>query len=78
MISDFEIYSLARLLITLQGANAEQEVTRFIDQMRPNDTPEEQVIWQRIKTAIIEINAARRALYDCESPERRHLCRRGL
>ena len=59
MISDLDIYRAANLLIEQYGADAGIEAARRIDTMLDRGDCEGQLLWRRIKRAIVALEAPR-------------------
>ena len=57
MISDLDIWRAATLLIRKHGADAELEAAKRADLMLERGDPDGQLIWFRIRRAIVELQA---------------------
>ena len=57
MISDLDIWRAANLLIQRHGEDAEIEAAKRADQMLERCDLDGQVVWKRIRRAIVELQA---------------------
>jgi hypothetical protein len=57
MVTDLDIWRAANLLIRQHGATAEIEASRKADLMLDRGDRDEQLLWLRIKRAIVELGA---------------------
>jgi len=57
MISDLDIWRAASLLIQQHGEDAEIEAAKRADQMLERGDLDGQVVWKRIRRAIVELQA---------------------
>lgn len=57
-ISNREVWTAANLIIKRHGADAEIEVARRADQMLDRGDIDGQLVWRRIRQAIVELRAA--------------------
>ena len=57
MISDLDIWRAANLLIRRHGEDAEIEAAKRADQMLERGDLDGQVVWKRIRRAIVELQA---------------------
>jgi len=55
MISDPDIWRAANLLIRRYGADTEIEAAKRADRMLERGDPDGQVVWKRIRRAIVEL-----------------------
>ena len=55
MISDLDIWRAANLLTQRHGADAEIEAAKRADQMLERGDLDGQVVWKRIRRAIVEL-----------------------
>jgi hypothetical protein len=59
MISELDIYRAANLLIERHGADAEVEAARLADRMLERGDRDGELVWFRIKRAIVALQAPR-------------------
>jgi hypothetical protein len=57
MISELDIWRAATLLIRKHGADAELEAAKRADLMLDRGDPDGQLVWFRIRRAIVELQA---------------------
>ena len=57
MISDLDIWRAANMVIERHGAEALAEATKMIDAMLEHGDPDGRAVWQRIRQAIIDLQA---------------------
>jgi hypothetical protein len=57
MISDLDIWRAANLLIRKHGSEAEVEAVRRSELMLEPGDPDGQILWKRIRRAIVELQA---------------------
>jgi hypothetical protein len=60
VIPDLDIYRVANLVIKQHGARARAEAGRRMKSMREQGDSEGQLVWQRIKRAIIALQMPRK------------------